>query len=228
MKKRKYLIIIISVLFLIIIDNIKIFGIKYNIDNCPLCNKRILHAVNNNHLLLIIDIVNAPDKKVTGYFGNTLLHYSVSSSTFIINLLLLSNGYDVNALNGRGETPLFYAVIYNRPIIFKILIMYEANVNIANKSGLYPIHYAIMKEYINIIEELISMNARLDVYDNQHKNLLHYVAETNNLEILSLILPFSKNQINEKDSQNKTPLDIAYDKGNIEIANEFIKNGAKK
>lgn len=56
--------------------------------------------------------------------------------------LLVANGADVNAANGKGETPLFYAIYMKREDIVAMLLKAGARLDTRTADGRSPLELA--------------------------------------------------------------------------------------
>lgn len=93
----------------------------------------------------------------------------------------LMNGVDVNLTNEDGETALHIAARFGRKEITQYLLEKGADLFARNKSGSTPLHIAA-SGHLSIVKLLLIQSQKNEIY---------------------------KNYINEKDSQHRTPIDIA-------------------
>lgn len=145
---------------------------------------------------------------------------------------LISKGADVNA-KGNGGTPLYIAVLFSGTDtnkykeLIEFLISKGADVNATSDSvlGITPLHWAPNKE---IADLLISHGAKVNANNNPaHVTPLHYAVSSKKPSKDLVEFLISKGaDVNAKDYQGQTPLDTAKKKGNTEITDILIKNGA--
>lgn len=97
----------------------------------------------------------------------------------------------------------------------KQLQQYTSNrnidVNIIDNIGLYPINYAVAYQNKDIIAFFLANNARMDIIDGDGLSILHHPIKWNNIEIMRLLLNFSKQSIglpiyNIVDKNGNTPI----------------------
>ncbi|MDR3260087.1 MAG: ankyrin repeat domain-containing protein [Fusobacteriaceae bacterium] len=98
-----------------------------------------------------------PDRNARDSFGGAALHDAMFQKNMEIVLLLIENGYDINAVGpANGYTPLHDAVMTNNIAAVKLLIRYGANRNIKGKDGLTPLEKAIKEnkgELVKLLSE---------------------------------------------------------------------------
>lgn len=81
----------------------------------------------------------------------------------------------------------------------KQLTEYSSNsyidVNITDDNGLYPINYAVAYQNKDMIAFFLSNNARMDILDSDGLSILHHPIKWNNIDIVRLLLNFSRQNI---------------------------------
>jgi ankyrin repeat protein len=119
-------------------------------------------AVNQAAYIGDIDLIREilktnPDRNARDSFGGAALHDAMFQKNIEVVLLLIENGYDINAIGpANGYTPLHDAVMTNNAAAAQILLKYGANKNIKGKDGLTPLEKAIKenkRELIKILSE---------------------------------------------------------------------------
>ena len=103
----------------------------------------------------------------------------------------LTEGADVNALNGGGQTPLQVALFYDDTynIVDTLLEKEGINVNIADESGYTPLHIAVMKKNVRAVKALLQNGALVDVVSVTGSSPLSLSAEDRfkNQEIFNVL-----------------------------------------
>ena len=90
-------------------------------------------------------------------YGDTPLHFAISTNKFEIVKLLILKGANVNIQNNRGCTPLHFACCNNSVESVKLLIVNGSNVNIQDNNGDTPLQVAVRehaKECIKLLQNL--------------------------------------------------------------------------
>ena len=157
--------------------------------------------------------------------GMTPLHYAAFFSHRQIAELLIATGADVNAKEEDGMTPLHVAAHEGHKEIAELLIAKSADVNLNNKTAGTPLHYAVSKGQKEIAELLIEKGADVNAAFNNVVIPLHYAASKGHKEIVELLIAKGAD-VNAK-CKLGTPLDIAIEDAESEIADFLRKHGGK-
>ena len=67
----------------------------------------------------------------------------------------------------------------------------------------------------------------MSIPDKDGNTLLHYMAADGNIHVIKTIIKENDADINAQNKRGQTPLDVAYDKEQLEAALLLIKNGPK-
>ncbi len=128
--------------------------------------------------------------------GKTPLMYA---ETLEVAELLVEAGADVNAKNEYGNSLLHY----KRDIeLVRFFIKNGADVNAKNENGFTPLMGAVERGDVEMVKELIKNGAKVNEVDNMGYSALHYV---NNPEIAKILIENGAN-VNAKSNDNDTPL----------------------
>lgn len=134
-----------------------------------------------------------------GFGGETPLMVAVERKNLDIIRLLVEAGENVNAVKDSGRTALLIAVNEIKPSIdiINYLISQKANVNQSNIDGLTPL-MAIAGTYsyqnpvsIDVANILLKAGAKPNLRNKYGKTALKYAIDTNNIEMINLLLPIS-------------------------------------
>ena len=191
----------------------------------------LIDAVRCRHsenVKLLLD--KGADVNIPSANGRTPLFYADRKE---IAELLISRGADVNWQDEHWQTPIFDK---DKEVV-ELLISKGANVNVRGDCGQTPLSVALMRgELRNEIAKLLiskSANVNYHEYFNQPacKNwrgdtTLTAVVDRKNTEMVKLLLEKGAN-VNEKNAEGKTPLDIALKEGYTEIVELLKAAGAK-
>jgi len=166
--------------------------------------------------------------------GNTALHYICSHKSqkkdvilYIINLFIQQHA-NINIQNNKGFTPLMYACQNCNKDVVKLLITNGADINKINHNNQTAIMLACFELNRETVNLLIEKGADLDIQDTLQQDTALSLAckhDDSNIIIKDLIKQ-GKANINIPNEKGNTPLIIACQNDNINIAKFLVKNGA--
>ena len=159
--------------------------------------------------------------------GQTPLHLSAISNHQAIAQYLLKNGADTSTQDSAGATALHEAVRYGNLDIAKQLLNAGANVNARDNIGKTPIMLIFPQEKMQeTYRLLVSYRADLLQKDMYGDTVLHTAAMISVPgETLSL-LTMNGADINARNKEGVTPLEIAIKKNDVQSARFFTSYGA--
>lgn len=118
---------------------------------------------------------------------------------------------DANAKNifDDGWTALHYAAHEGYFEAVKLLIeSYNAIIDARTSFNKTPFHLACRRGFSDIIQFLMSKGANTSVVDRDGCTPLHYLCETDNLELIKLLLPACKGCKDVRNRHGKKPVDL--------------------
>ena len=156
------------------------------------------------------------------------LHYAVKYGNDNLNYIsdLVALGANVNIKNDKGLNPLQFMVTQkngNMKInMFKNLIKEGIELEDKTSEGLTLLQATIKKQpSFELAKAMIDLGANVHTTDNKQNNLLHYAAKYNSHFIPKLI-NYDIN-VNDKNSSNVTPLQLAVQHGTINSIQTLLK-----
>lgn len=162
----------------------------------------IEYCINNNHPL---DIVNKDHYSA--------LHYAIIYNRVDELNLLISKGVNKSIKDINGNTPLHHAVLSNDLEIVKCVVDDE-NINMQNNEKETALIMSILKGYDDITKFLLSNNTTVNLVDNKGNTCLHYILYNGDINVnIVKILIYRGIDINQKNNENKSSLDLANDRG---------------
>jgi len=173
------------------------------------------------------DVKAQADDRGDGIYG-TPLHYAAYSTEDVgVLKFLLSQGVDVNVKDKKGSTPLHYAVYNKNAEVAKFLVANGADVCAKDGQGGIPLERAIGSGSANeaVAEYLYSL---MKDTDNKQLflSLLYAAVKFDNLDDTKSLVARGVN-VNEKSWQFVgTPLSMAVEKGNVEMVEYLVSQGA--
>ena len=166
-----------------------------------------------------------------------------------IQALIQANAH-VNIVNDTGDTPLHVATKF--PDIVRTLIDANANVNVLNSIDRLPLHCAAIElehcenwaALVESVEILLDEHSDVSVVDRSECTALHYITAFHHLgrsrcsdstihtrdfnydllRLVQKILDTDGAIVNKKDNKGCTPLHIAVENGDLELAEVLLNH----
>jgi len=139
----------------------------------------------------------------------------------LVKLLLNDQRIDINKVSD-GWTPFYVACLNGRIEIVKLLLNDQrVDINKTNRFGETPFGIACFEQHTDVVKLLLN-DQRLDVNKAEKYNRTPFciVCRYGHIEIVKYLLACRREiDINQKDGDGKTGLDIARNKGNVEKKN---------
>jgi ankyrin repeat protein len=184
----------------------------------------LMVAASNGHKEIAnLLIANGANVNAKDAAGRTPLYNASWNSHWETAELLIAKGANVNAKDSMVQlTSLHFAATEGRKNIVELLLAKGADVNAANMFGGTPLMNAAWHGHSEIAVHLVENGANINAKDQYGMTPLHYAAEQGSKEIADLLISKGAdiNAKSDKASGNQTPLDLAQDKGVIDLLRE--------
>ena len=135
---------------------------------------------------------------------------------------LIAYGFDVNKFNQQGKNALHIASSFGNVDIVNLLIEAGSDLDLLSESGDSAVQIATRDNQENVLTSLIKAGANLAIEDG---TLLIIAAARNCIEVAQVLIDFGID-INAKDGDGNTALEIARRCGNVEMVELLRKAGA--
>ena len=208
-----------------IIDKIssKLFPVLHKKDEINIINELDKKEYSDIDLTLCIDTAHNDNTILT-----TLVSYNLTRAvTYFISIVKsykkLFQEYlaYINKKNSKGYNALLYSAFRGNLTIFTKLMECGADINSANSNGLNALHLASQGNYPNIIIYLIEKYGMdINSIDNNGNSALHWAIYMNRPQAVDYLI-YYKIDINLRDNNNETALDIARIKDNNFLIKKF-------
>ena len=167
-------------------------------------------------------IVNVPDEK-----GNTPLHQYVMEGDENLVRLLLEHRAGVNIQNKDGYTPLHR--VGNNENLCRLLLEHNADANVQDSNGYTALHQAVINGVVNLIGLLLEHKADVNIQNKFGFTPLHLSALFSHKacnKIIDLLLQYGVQNIDIRDIEGGTPLQMAVRSGNAQAVKKLVDLGA--
>ena len=158
----------------------------------------------------------------------TLLHVASSNDQVDIMRWLLDHGADKNARTKYLWTPLYGAVLRPWSKAAQVLLEHNADANLQDIHGRTPLHRTLVhgmdRMLIDVVRRLLEHGADPNIRTN-HTTPLHQASSHGSLEVARLLLSYGAN-VDEKDENGKTPLQVVASSRHEEMTKLLIEHGA--
>jgi len=202
----------------------------------------LFYAVEKSDTLMFdLLIAKGADINVKDTAGNTPLHHAARLARNVGQPAaeLARRGADVNATNNRRQTPLHVALEGEElgPLSFvvSVLLRYDVNLNAKDSNGKTALHLAAQRavereNWRSILRRILVKGPDVNLKDAKGWTALHYVCnyESDAQDEVKVILENTKGiELNIVDNNNMTPMHIAAMRGQTDVCETLMNNGAK-
>ncbi len=156
--------------------------------------ENLISAIKNSDVESVrLLLENGADISACGEYGMNALHLAskYARTTHLIDVILETGKFDINAADNYGRTPLHYAIMgTNSDINARHLIRKGADPTIANREGNTPFHLAAFRGKEIETIKLILENERVDINSRDFSGMtaLHYAIWASNVITVRYLL----------------------------------------
>jgi len=168
-------------------------------------------------------VENAPYENLNtrDHNGNTPLMWAASQGNEQLVEALLDQGALVNMQNFAGETALYIAAARGFDRICALLIEHGGDARYSTIDGATPVHIAAASGHLEVLKTLISKGAFVNGTDEEGDSALHYAIREGQRAVIELLVKHFGADASAKNEDLESPLDLAIELGENEIA-EFL------
>ena len=159
--------------------------------------------------------------------GSTPLHRCAREGNENICRLLLEHNADVNIKDNNGYTALYLCALKGNENLCRLLLEHNADVNIQDAYGSTPLHLCARHGNENLGRLFLEHNADLNIQDNGGCTPLHRSAlNSKDSKIIDLLVKFGEQNINIRNANGLTPLQMAVEHRNAQAVKMLVDLGA--
>ena len=180
----------------------------------------------NDFLQKMIRTISKNNVNNPVFGGLTLLHLAASADTPEFIIELASKGANIEVRDKDGNTALHTAATVNKPKNIAELIKTGADTGAKNNQDMTPLHIAAMTGTVEATVALLEAGADVEARSNGN-TALHLASLKGTLDIVVALLEAGAS-VSAETNKGATPLAIAIQKNNMEVAELLRKAGVKE
>ncbi|KAF5348301.1 hypothetical protein D9756_010536 [Leucocoprinus leucothites] len=100
-----------------------------------------------------------------------------------------------------------------------------ADIRLTDSHGRTALILASEKGYLEIVNALVKRRPNFWAKDNSGGTALHAAAKYGYPEIIKILLSYESRNVGERDKEDRTPLDLAIENGNLKAAQALVERG---
>lgn len=172
------------------------------------------------------------DLNTKDIFDQTLVHAAAWNGDLKLVKFFFVKGLSLEEKDQKGNTPLLSAAKNNHLKVVKFLISEGADSAVQDNEGDNVFLIAAKNGYLKIIDFFAHdmKNKKIDlstIKDANNNTLLHLAAANDHIKLLKYLVYFHDFDLEAKNNDGNTPLDIALEMENNNLVENLIQLGAK-
>ena len=143
--------------------------------------------------------------------------------------LLVEHNAIVNVQDKKGSTPLHQYVKEGDENLVRLLLEHSPDANIQDNNGYTALHQAVINGLVNFIGLLLEHKADVNIQSKFGFTPLHLSALSSHKAcntIMDLLLQYGVQNIDIRDVEGRTPLQMAVRCGNAQAVKKLVDHGA--
>jgi ankyrin repeat protein len=155
------------------------------------------------------NVKHATSRKVANTFLTGLMFAAAQNDLYLANIFI-SHSCDLNLQDSNMRNALFYAINAQGDVyeMVSLLISSGINVNQSDREGHSPLTLAVSKGDREVTRILLNSGVNVDHQTNEGNSALHYAVSNNRPELIYLLL-LRRPDLNLRNKNDQTPMDIA-------------------
>jgi len=149
--------------------------------------------------------------------GPRPIHWASRNGHVAVVDILLTAGVAVDATDHKGLTPLMMACMFGRSMMAAFLLGKQAAPHLTDINGDSALHWAAYKGFPGLMQMLINSGFNPQKPDNFGSSPLHLACISGNIAAVKLLCAKSTVELEPRDRNRKTPLELAAKHGHQDI-----------
>lgn len=203
-------------------------GADINVQDIRGVSPLMLAAQKNFGSMVILLIENGANTNLNSIEGYNSLHLPCELGHENIVKILLQTDVNINHQDKDGDAPLMIASYHGYKNIIQILLKKDADLNLQNKKGDTALMKAAYGNHFEVVKLLVENGAKLNITSKDNYSALAFSMSKNNKEMTKYLINAGENKIPLKAKELNPMLLNVCKKGDIELVQLFIDNGADK
>lgn len=202
-------------------------ALNYQAFNCAIILMEHDALFVNDSMPLIVKTVMILNSYVQ-YQGSENYEEEISSILQLLKKINEKKPNEINKTDEDGNTALHYAASRGIPEVVELLLDLGADPNIQNDIGLSPLMQGVESGQIEATAILIQSKPKKDLLDQEGNTLLISAAKNGNVQLITTLFKYDKEQIDSVNKEGKTALMYAAEYGYGDAVKVLIEYGANK
>lgn len=163
---------------------------------------------------------------ILGKANNTILNFAAYSNNCELVNLLINNKADANKPNDEGVYPIYWPALNKNLAMLRMLIPLIKNIDVKDSKENTPLIRVIYANFLEGVKCLLDHGADANCSCEDGTLPLFWAIQTNNIEIVKLLLDVTTKIDNVTKKESLTALYEAARLGNIEFVKLLLEKGA--
>ncbi|KAF3100242.1 hypothetical protein TWF103_008265 [Orbilia oligospora] len=144
----------------------------------------------------------------------------------LIYLPFRYGGANIDSVDRQGRTPLVHAILHKQELVANLLLRAGAQTDLKDCIGGTPLQYAICSGQNDLVAQMLKKGGKVGLEHDTRKELFFSAANSDDSDIIELLLEEGEIDPNQRDSNGNTVLLLAVGNGNKKLVQLLLHRGA--